>query len=113
MNERMKFKNLRKLETYSKPGSVEIGLIEAGDDFLDEVSSGTEMSSLSEQQRRFLRVVQTRPDVQDRLQVTVYPIISRHLSIHRKMIKVIEGKRGLFMATMKTRETVEKVCLFV
>lgn len=66
---------------------MEIGLIEAGDDFLDEVSSGTEMSSLSEQQRRFLRVVQTRPDVQYRLQVTVYPIISRHLSIHRKWSK--------------------------
>ena len=37
MNERMKFKNLRKQETYSKPGSVEIGLIEVGDDFLDQV----------------------------------------------------------------------------
>jgi hypothetical protein len=57
---------------------VEIGLIEAGDDLLDEVAGGAEMASLSEQQRRLLRVAEARADVEDRLQIAVYPVVSRH-----------------------------------
>ena len=38
---------------YSNPGAVEIGLIVAGDDLLDEVPSGTEMTSFSEKKRGF------------------------------------------------------------
>jgi hypothetical protein len=63
---------------YSEPGAVEIGLIKAGDDLLDEVAGGAEMASLSEQQRRLLGVAEARPNVEDRLEIAVYPVVSRH-----------------------------------
>ena len=44
------------LNEYSKPGAVEIGLIEAGDDLLHEITGGAGMASLSEQKRRLLRI---------------------------------------------------------
>jgi len=65
---------------------MKIGLIEASDDFLDEVARGAEMAPFSEQQRRRRRrrrlgggsVDPLAADVKDGFQVTVYPIISRH-----------------------------------
>lgn len=50
---------------YLNPGAMEIGLVEAGDDLLDEVTSGTETASLSQQQGGF-GIAQGRSHVQDR-----------------------------------------------
>lgn len=63
--------------TYANPGAVEIGLIEAGDDLLDEILGGAEAAALAQKQRGFL-IVDPGIDVKDRLQVAVNPVVSRH-----------------------------------
>lgn len=65
-----------KVYTYANPRSVEIGLVEAGDDIIDKVLGGAEPTSLPQQKRRFL--IGFGIHVEDRFQVTVYPVISRH-----------------------------------
>lgn len=73
----MKGGGLKEMVSYSNPSTVEIGLIEAGDDLFDEVASGTEMASLPQQQGRF-GIADCWTNIQDRFQVTVYPVVSRH-----------------------------------
>jgi hypothetical protein len=36
---------------YLNPGTIKIGLIEASDDLLNEIASGTEVASFSKQKR--------------------------------------------------------------
>ena len=72
---------------------MKIGFIKASDDFLDEVSRRAEMAPFSEQQRR--RILRRRfgavsidalaTNVQNRLQVTVYPVVSRHFSLSKTL----------------------------
>lgn len=72
------------IRMYPDPGAVEVGLIEAGDDLLDEVAGGAESAALAEEEGGGLGVVQGGADVQNGLQVTVYPIIPRHRSRQRR-----------------------------
>lgn len=92
-----------KLVIYPDPGAVEVGLIEAGDDLLDEVAGGAKSAALAEEEGGGLGVVQGGADVQDGLQVTVYPIIPRHRSQRRRRARQGVGdeeedrKRGLVL----------------
>lgn len=79
------------ISTYPDPGAVEVGLIEAGDDLLDEVAGGAESAALAEEEGGGLGVVQGGADVQDGLQVTVYPIIPGHRSQQRRRRREREG----------------------
>lgn len=77
---------------YPDPGAVEVGLIESGDDLLDEVAGGAESAALAEEEGGGLGVVQGGADVQDGLQVTVYPIIPRHRSQQLRCQRQREGE---------------------
>ena len=62
---------------YLDPRSVKISLIVTSDDFLNEVTAGSESASLPEEKRR-ASVVERLAHVENRLQVTVHPIVSGH-----------------------------------
>lgn len=62
---------------YLDPRSVKISLIVTSDDFLNEVTAGSESPSLPEEKRRS-SVVERLAHVENRLQVTVHPIVSGH-----------------------------------
>lgn len=67
----------KRAATHANPGLVEIGLVEAGDDLLDEVARGAEPSALPEEERGLVGV-DPLPHVEDRLQVAIHPIVPRH-----------------------------------
>jgi hypothetical protein len=66
--------------TYAKPCLVEVGLVVAGDDLLDEVSCGGEMAALAEQERGAVAADGPLASVEDSVEVTVDPVVvARHL----------------------------------
>lgn len=73
---------MSKMIGYLNPGAIQIALIEPGDDLLHEIPSRTEVSSLTEKQRRRLlrrfSFINTRSNVQNCLQIAINPIISSH-----------------------------------
>lgn len=86
---------VKEAATHLNPGTVEIGLVESVDHFLNKVSRRTEVSSLPQQQGWF-RVVQALIDGQDRLEIAVYPIVSRHVQNNRHTEEVVSWREVLW-----------------
>jgi hypothetical protein len=66
--------------TYSEPCLVEVGLVVAGDDLLDEVPRGGEMAALAEQEGGAVAADGPLASVEDSVEVAVDPVVvARHL----------------------------------
>jgi hypothetical protein len=91
---RQKQKSSNGSKAYADPGLVQVSLVEAGDNLLDEVACGAEPAALPQHERRLVPLLPGRARrggggrgdffrrtarVEDGLQVAVDPVIPRHV----------------------------------
>jgi hypothetical protein len=67
--------------TYAEPCLVEVGLVVAGDDLLDEVAGRGEVAALAEEQRGAVAADGRLAGVEDGVEVAVDPVVVAH---HRR-----------------------------
>ena len=77
--------------TYAEPCLVEVGLVVAGDDLLDEVAGRGEVAALAEEQGGAVAADGRLAGVEDGVQVAVDPVVVSH---HRRRRRRATARSG-------------------